>query len=165
MNRQEMNMSTETSELPETVTPTEADARLAAESSRRLAGLLDKHLDDLRIRIQADDEVEAPIAIPISAFRLLTNMLSEMAKGNAVTLMPVQAELTTQQAADFLNVSRPFLIDRLENGEIPFHKVGTHRRVRFEDLQRYKRQIDAKRLQALEELSAVDQELGLGYQK
>jgi len=86
-----------------------------------------------------------------------------MAKGNAVTLIPVHAELTTQQAAQILNVSRPFLIEQLEKGVIPYRKVGTHRRVMFKDLMEYKQTMDHSRLNALEELSAIDQELGLGY--
>jgi excisionase family DNA binding protein len=86
-----------------------------------------------------------------------------MAKGNAVTLIPVHAELTTQQAAKILNVSRPFLIEQLEKSVIPYRKVGTHRRVMFKDLMEYKQTMDHNRLNALEELSAIDQELGLGY--
>ena len=87
-----------------------------------------------------------------------------MAKGNAVTLIPVNAELTTQQGADPLNVSRPFLIEQLENGIIPYRKVGTHRRILFNDLLAYKQTMNHKRLDVLGALSAIDQELGLGYQ-
>ena len=152
-----------TSDFPEIVTPTEDDARLAHESSRRLAHLLGKRRADFRLRIQADDESEEAIAIPASALRLLTEILAEMAKGNAVTLIPVHAELTTQQAADILNVSRPYLIRLIEEGKIPFRKVGTHRRVRFQDLMEYKRNTDQDRLKVLEELSAQAQKLNLGY--
>ena len=99
----------------------------------------------------------------MSAFRLLADILTEMGKGNAITLIPVNAELTTQQAADILNVSRPFLVEQLEQGTIPFRKVGTHRRVLFRDLMSYKQVIDQNRLQALEQLSALDQQHKLGY--
>ncbi len=117
----------------------------------------------LRLRIEPENEPEESISIPVTAFRLLNSILTEMAKGNAVTLIPVHAELTTQQAAHILNVSRPFLIEQLEKGAIPYRKVGTHRRVMFKDLMKYKQTMDRNRLNALEELSAIDQELGLGY--
>lgn len=151
-------------EIQEAVPPTAADSQLALESSRRLTKILAaKSKKSLRVRIEPENEPEESISIPITAFRLLNSILIEMAKGNAVTLIPVHAELTTQQAAQILNVSRPFLIDQLEKGVIPYRKVGTHRRVMFKDLMEYKQTMDHNRLNALEELSAIDQELGLGY--
>ena len=78
-----------------------------------------------------------------------------------VNVMPDSAELTTQQAAEFLNVSRPYLIKLLESGQIPFRRVGTHRRIRFRDLRLYKSQDDLKRRQAADELTQLSQELGL----
>jgi excisionase family DNA binding protein len=147
--------------ISDLVTPSPRDTQLAAESSRRLVSLL-RRKAKLSLRAFAGRKEET-IEIPRSAFRLLSDILTEMAKGNAVTFIPVHAELTTQQAADYLNVSRPYLIDLLEKGIISFHKVGTHRRILFKDLVEYKTQIDKKRLQALEALSQVDQELGLGY--
>jgi excisionase family DNA binding protein len=86
-----------------------------------------------------------------------------MERGYAVAVTSVDADLTTQQAADVLNVSRPYLVRLLEQGQIPFHKTGSHRRVRHRDLMAYKRQVDAQRLQVLDALTAQAQELGLGY--
>jgi excisionase family DNA binding protein len=157
-------MSTLVPNFLETVAPTEADARLAEESSRRLIRLMGKRRRNLRVSVQSDDETEENVAIPVSAFRLLTDILTQMAQGNAVTLIPVHAELTTQQAADLLNVSRPFLIGLIEEGKIPHRKVGTHRRIRFQDLMDYKRLVDRDRLATLEELSTQAQQLGMGYE-
>lgn len=146
------------------VAPSAEDARLAQEASERLTRLSSvKSRKRLTVRITRQGAQAEDLAIPDSAAQLLTRILAEMAKGNAVTLLPIQAELTTQQAADVLRVSRPFLVDQLEKGLIPFRKVGTHRRVLLKDLLHYKQTIDQNRLQALEELSALDQELGLGY--
>ncbi|WP_009632665.1 helix-turn-helix domain-containing protein [Synechocystis sp. PCC 7509] len=91
--------------------------------------------------------------------------MSQIAQGNAVTLIPLHAELTTQEAADILNVSRPFLIKLIETGEIPYRKVGKHRRICFEDLMNYKQKIDSDRLQALDELASQAQELNMGYEE
>jgi excisionase family DNA binding protein len=146
----------------ETVTPTEADSQLAEESSRRLAAhVVTRRV--VRIRVLDDGQRGETVAIPASALRLLQHILTEMAQGNAVTLIPVNAELTTQQAADLLNVSRPFLVRLLEEKAIPHRKVGTHRRVLFEDLMAYRRRVDADRLKALDELAAQAQELDMGY--
>lgn len=151
-------------EIQAAVTPTAADAQLARESGRRLTQFLAaRPKKSLRVRIEPENEPEESISIPVSAFRLLNGILTEMAKGNSVTLIPVHAELTTQQAAQILNVSRPFLIEQLEKGVIPYRKVGTHRRILFKDLMEYRQTMDHNRLNALEELSALDQELGLGY--
>ena len=93
---------------------------------------------------------------------MLVRILEEMALGNAVTLIPVHAELTTQEAAAIcLNVSRPSLIQLLDEGKDGYRKVGTHRRVRFESLMSYKRDTDAERRAALAELAAYDQEIGI----
>ena len=103
------------------------------------------------------------VSIPTSALRLLLDVLTEIGQGNAVSIIPIHAELTTQEAADVLNVSRPFLVQLLEKGDIPFHKIGTHRRVRYQDVIAYKNRIDAERRKALDELAAQAQELGMGY--
>ena len=155
-------------DFQETVIPTAADTELARESGLQLCHFLGKHpldkdLSNLRLRLQADNEPEEVMTIPISAFRLLADILEQMARGNAVTLIPINAEFTTQQAADILNVSRPFLIKVIEDGQIPYRKVGTHRRFRFEDLMVYKRDIDNKRRAVLADLVSEAQELDMGY--
>ena len=133
----------------------EAERPLAEQSSRELAPLASK---PLRVRIE---ETKKTVTLPASAVRLLVDLLAQMARGNAVTLVPYHAELTTQQAADFLGVSRPFLVGLLEKEEIPFRKVGAHRRVRFNDLLKYQAKTRGNRRAALRELAALDQELGL----
>jgi excisionase family DNA binding protein len=147
-------------QLPDVVTPTPEDVQLARTSSQELAKCLDPHRQAVRVRVELDAEAHETIEIPLRALRLLTEVLAEMAKGHAVTVFPVHAELSTQQAAELLNVSRPYLIQLLERGEIPHRKVGTHRRVLLQDVLAYKGKTDAARLKTLEELSALDQELG-----
>ena len=139
------------------VTPSADDTALAAKSCRQFATLLsnDKATFALKAKLGKREET---IEVPMSAFKMLHSILAEMAKGNTITFIPVHAELTSQQAADFLSVSRPHLIGLLENGSIPFHKVGTHRRIQFKDLLEFKMNIDRKRL---EKLTEADQELGL----
>ena len=141
----------------EPITPTSEESSLARDSSRTLSAL-SKH--DLRVHIP---ETKEDITLPASAVRLLVDLLAEMAEGNAVTLIPIHAELTTQQAADFVGVSRPFLVKLLEENKLPHRKVGTHRRVLFKDLMNYKREIDEKRLATLDELATQAQELDMGY--
>lgn len=152
------------SDIPEPVTPTPDDTLLAEESSRLLVRVFAaKSNQPFNVRIQPDDGSEETVSIPASAFRMLIDILTQMAQGNAMTLIPIHAELTTQQAADIINVSRPFLVQQLEKNEIPFRRVGTHRRILYKDLMDYKAKMDSSRLKALEELSAQAQELGMGY--
>lgn len=139
--------------------PTESDANLAKETSRLLARRV-RSSTPLRFRV-LDASKEETLRIPAPAVRMLVRILEEMARGNAVTLIPVHAELTTQEAADMLHISRPSLIQLLDEGKIEYRKVGTHRRVRFEALMAYKRAADAERRAALAELAAYDQEIGI----
>jgi excisionase family DNA binding protein len=140
--------------------PSEADAVLAKETSRVLASHI-RNSDPMELRISDDPSPDGMVKLPLSAARMLVRILEEMARGNAVTLIPVHAELTTQEAAEMLNISRPSLIQLLDEGKIDYRRVGTHRRVRFEGLMKYKRAAEAARRAALEELAAYDQELGI----
>ncbi len=150
-------------QIHETATPTEADCRHARESLERISQILTSDVSDLSIRIQNDEQVGADIILPASVLRLLKAILAEMAQGHGVAVLPVRAELTTQQAADLLNVSRPYLIRLLEERKIPFRLVGQHRRVRFDDLLAYQRKDDEERRRLADELTADAQELGVGY--
>jgi excisionase family DNA binding protein len=143
--------------------PSEAEVSLAKESSRLLSLYLSSKAETQSIRVIDQAGEHDAVRIPTTAFRLLIDVLSEMAQGNAVNLIPVHAELTTQEAADMLNVSRPHLIKLLDRGVIPYHKVGTHRRVRYQNLVDYKVKVDTERLTALESLTAQAQELNMGY--
>ena len=143
--------------------PSAEDIALARESSRVLSTVLQTRADTQTIDFHDDKGAVRSVTLPTSALRLLLDVLTEIGQGNAVTIIPIHAELTTQEAADLLNVSRPFLVQLLEKGEIPFHKIGTHRRVRYQDVIAYKNRIDAERRKALDELAAQAQELGMGY--
>ena len=101
------------------------------------------------------------LPLPESVRRLLSRAVRELVRGNAVTMVPIRPEITTQEAADLLNVSRPFLVKLLETGEIPFHRVGTHRRVRLEDVLAYRRRRSQGRREALAELLREAQAAGL----
>jgi excisionase family DNA binding protein len=99
--------------------------------------------------------------LPPIVTRLLMDILEETAAGHAVALVPVEAEITTQQAADLLNVSRPFLVGLIDNGTLPARMVGKHRRLLLQEVLAYKAEWVAKRERALDEMVAIDQGLGL----
>lgn len=139
--------------------PTEEDSKLAAEAIRALAGAIKAKKEELRVKL--DDGQQ--FTLPKAATRLLSHLLNEMANGNAVTLMPIHAELTTQEGAAYLNVSRPYLIRQLESRKIPFHKVGTHRRIKFQDLEVYRQSIESERRKVMDELAEQAQKLEMGY--
>ncbi|WP_309745485.1 MULTISPECIES: helix-turn-helix domain-containing protein [unclassified Chamaesiphon] len=139
--------------------PSEDDTKLSQESSRILTTYLSPNGNQIEI-IEADGN-KHQATIPAAAYRLLVDALAQMAQGNAVSLIPIHAELTTQEAADLLNVSRPFLIKQIELGEIPYHKVGKHRRINFNDLMVYEERIERVTAQGLDEMVAISQELGL----
>lgn len=133
---------------------------LARTSATELSRLLKEHPDADRARVRLDD---SDLVLPRQAVALLRDLLAEMAQGNAVTIVPTHAELTTQQAAAMLNVSRPHVVKLLETGTIPFVRVGTHRRIRYQDLLEYKAERDRESRDALDALANQAQDLDMGY--
>ena len=142
--------------------PTAQEAEEAKITSRALSKYA--HNERLHLKIASNNNESEDLILPGYAINLLLAMLTEMSKGNAITVMPIHAELSTQETAELLNVSRPHLVDLLEQGKIPFRKVGTHRRVLANDVFDYKQRIDAARFKALDDLTAQAQELGMGYE-
>ena len=141
------------------VLPSEAEAEMARGIARKIAAGLGK---GATIRLQLDDKAGAELVpLPPVAARLVLDLLEELARGNAVTLNTVGAELTTQEAADLLNISRPTLIQLLDDGKIPYHRLGTHRRIPLAGVLAFKTDLYAKRKAVLDEMSAVHQEFGL----
>ena len=141
-------------------TPAQTSA-LARESGERLAAAMSGKLQlELTLSVGGTGE---EIPLPPSAAKLLIDGLAEFAKGHDVRLLPIHAELTTQEAAELLNLSRQYVVRLLDDGKIPSHKVGTHRRVRLEDVLAYKGMLDADRLDALKKLVDEAQDLDMGY--
>jgi excisionase family DNA binding protein len=143
------------------VSPSKKDIQLARVSGQRLAPLI-RRGRPLTMRVR-DAGREETIELPPGAVKLLMAILEDMASGRAVRIVPQNAELTTQQAADFLNVSRPFLVALLKQKKLPFRLVGTHRRIRFEDVLRCKENTDSDRRKVLDTLAAEAQDLKMGY--
>lgn len=142
--------------------PTEQEVEEAKLSSRTLSKYADA--DRVQLSIKGSNNETDEIVLPGHALQLLLDVLSEMSRGNAISIMPVHAELSTQEAANILNVSRPFLVGLLDKGEINFRKVGSHRRVLAKDLIEYKQTIDSNRITTLDQLTEESQKLGMGYE-
>jgi excisionase family DNA binding protein len=141
------------------VLPTDQEAALARVSSRTLAACIG-HGPSARLRVvDGNDEIEVPVA----ALRMLVDILANMAEGNAISIVPIHAELTTQQAADFLGVSRPHVVALIERGELAHHKAGTHRRIYFKDVLAYRERRLSHGKAALDALTEQAQKLDMGY--
>lgn len=139
------------------VTPTKRERRLAAEASR----LLPPTHGNVNLRMAGAGGTQ--VELPAVAVRLLRDVLSHLASGNAVAVVPTPAELTTHQSAAILGVSRPFLIKALDAGHLKYRMVGTHRRILLAELIAYRDTMDGRRHAALDELTRQAQELGMGY--
>lgn len=138
--------------------PNDEEAKLAADSSRILAAC-SGHGDTATLRLIDDGK---DITVPVKAIHMLADILNQMAQGNAVSIVPIHAELTTQQAADMLNVSRPFLIKNiLDAGKLAYHKAGTRRKILYKDLLAYKKKDLEERKAILAELAKQAQEMDM----
>ncbi len=146
-----------------TIIPSKKDTSLAELSSRILATQI-KSTQNPSIQILIEGKAQESVTLPATALRLLVDILVQMAEGNAVSIIPIRAELTTQEAAELLNVSRPHMVSLVESGEIPYRKVGSHRRILAKDVLAYKIKIDDARLKTLAELSEQAQKLKMGYE-
>jgi len=135
--------------------PTDMEVKCASEAARAIATALTS--DGLPFTVRKDDG-KTEVDLPPALGQLVLDLLTHVARGEMVTFVPYGAELTTKEAADLLNVSRPFLISLLEDGKIEFHKVGSHRRIRAHDLLKFRADRDARRGSALDELQRLGQE-------
>lgn len=141
--------------------PTPAEVEQAKVANRTLS----KYAKGMRIQLAlrgCNGETDN-LVLPGHVLQILLDALSETSNGNAISLIPHHQEVSTQEAANLLNVSRPFLVGLLENGEIPFRKVGVHRRVLLRDVLAYKERGDSRRTQALDKLAAISQKEDMGY--
>ena len=146
--------------------PDEQTAKQAGEAVRYLNGLPGADSSGFEsVQLIVGSSVQEPIEVdlPRKAIRIIIDVLVELSKGNAVTVVPVQAELTTQQAADILNVSRPYLVGLLDEGKIPYRMVGNRRKVPLRELLDYKRIDTAYREAILDELTRETESIGLEY--
>jgi excisionase family DNA binding protein len=143
------------------INPGEVNTEVAERAARRISDYLMNHPDDDPIEPVPEVGEQDALIIPRATAILFAQILEVLAKGHGVQIIPKDAELTTQQAADALNVSRPYLIGLLESGQIPYRKVGKHRRISFDALMAYKRQDDLKRRTAADELAKLSEELGV----
>lgn len=141
--------------------PDSRESELAQRGQRELAAYLSTKLQTQRISIVDEDDKTHTIELPTSAMTMLMEILGELAAGNAVQIVPVHAELTTQEAANILNVSRPHMVKLLEEGKLPFHKIGRHRRVLFADLMEYKKRRENESLNAMQALADQAQDTGM----
>ena len=142
--------------------PTLETSRRAGQALARLKSLTSTEVSRVQFEAPADAHLgdSVVVELPGQALDLLVQLLGQLAEGNAVTIVPVHAELSMQQAADLLNVSRPFVIKLIEQGLLPHTMVGTHRRVRAADVVSYQRERSTRTKSAVDELAELGQELG-----
>jgi excisionase family DNA binding protein len=143
--------------------PSAEEVALAKVGSQELSAVLESSGDIQNFEVTGKDGETHSVQLPSSAVQLMIEVLTQLGQGNSVNITPIHAELTTQEAADLLNMSRPTFIKLLDEGTLPHTRSGNRRKVAFVDVMSYKQSLDEKRQSALDELSSLDQELGLGY--
>lgn len=141
---------------------TKREIEEAKASSRTLSKYANADRVQMSLRGSNGDSDE--LVLPGAVLQILLKALSEMGQGNAISLIPHRQEVSTQAAAELLNVSRPYLVKILEEDKIPFRKVGAHRRVLLTDILGYKAAIDKDRLETLDALAELSQEENMGYE-
>lgn len=144
--------------LNEPLIPTEKEVLMARESRRQIGSMKFGKKEAIRLQIEGKQ-----VSIPASVFRLMMEAISGMADGKTVAMIPVDGEVSPQEAAELLNVSRPFAAKLFDEGAIPSRKVGTHRRALTRDVLAYKQREKDARLKVLDELAAEGQRLNMGY--
>jgi len=146
-------------ELIDARKPTKEEQRAARESYEALASSIEQLRTEMpEIEI---DETEEKIRIPLSALRLLAKILKEISRGNPISIVPVATEMTTQAAAEILGCSRPHFVKLLEEGKIPYIKIGKHRRIKYEDVVTFRKEMKARQRKKIQELMQLDEESGL----
>lgn len=154
-----LDLNEMSSVVDQPIVPSSAAVEYAKQLTRKLAR---QSGEQTRVTIQKVGSNET-LELPREVFDMLLNLLEIMSEGKPFSLIPMDEEFTTQQAADFLNVSRPYLIKILELGEIGHRKVGKNRRIQFRDLLNYKKEQEIKMRSALDQLTQQAQELDMGY--
>ena len=143
--------------------PSAEEIALAKLGSQELSAVMETNGEAQRISVIDKSGKTHEVMIPSSALNMMIEVLTQLGQGNSVSITPIHAELTTQEGADMLNMSRPTFIKLLDSKEIPFRRTGNRRKVAYADLMEYKNRLEENRLAALAELSALDQEMDMGY--
>lgn len=138
--------------------PSKAEQKAAMESYDSLAAVLEQLSAETELEIE---ETKDKIVVPLRALKLFGTILKAMSEGKPISIVPLATEVTTQKAAEILGCSRPHLVKLLEEGKIPFVKVGKHRRILFEDVTEYKKQMKADQKKHLIDMMNLDEELGI----
>lgn len=141
--------------------PSAEEIALARLGSQELSAVMETNGEAQTINIVDKSGKAHEVTIPASALSLMIEVLTQLGQGNSVSITPIHAELTTQEAADLLNISRPTFIKLLDSGVVPFTRTGNRRKVAFFDVMAYKKNLEEQSLAALDELTALDQEMGI----